>query len=99
LATLASQPYKERQNNYKQPLWQNGDFFHLFVNFLSQFSEEGDLFWSQKGGKSVAKVNPFCQKTNHFCFITYFPFIMLICKQKKITAVSSSAVASLLVKL
>jgi hypothetical protein len=41
----------------------NDESFHLFVIFLSQFSVEGDQFWSQKGGKSVAKVYPFCQKT------------------------------------
>jgi hypothetical protein len=36
--------------------------------FLSQFSVEGDQFWSQKGGESVAKVYPFCQKK--FTFFT-----------------------------
>jgi hypothetical protein len=34
-----------------QNLWQNGESFHLFVNFFSPFSVEGDKFLSQKGGK------------------------------------------------
>jgi hypothetical protein len=48
---------------------------------LSQFSVEGDQFRSQKGGESVAKVYPFCQKTN-IIFVYYFLSIMPVNKKK-----------------
>jgi hypothetical protein len=73
LATLRNPTYEERQNNHKQPLWQNGESFPFFV--------EGDQFWSQYRGESVAKVDPFCQGTN-IILIYYFLSIMPNCKQK-----------------